>query len=245
MSAELVNPDNGPVVPNQSKYNDPLMMALAKSALGMTETEVYIAEGGVPEELLTARSLDPERPETERSVPPETSQKGPRSSETTTPFPQEGGEVPTSQLIPDVANKTFLEIDVLINELEQIKTQASDKEKIRWDAWQLKIQGYSIDLIAQQLGKSTQTIYLYFEWCMRQLPHVKEQLEEFTRVTVLRLEAQYRQLAIARFKGDIMAHKVSLDILDQQGKLLGVHKMSVEIDNRVTYELVGVDMDKL
>lgn len=253
MSAEL----DGPVVPvGQSKYNDPLLMALAKSALDMTETEIYIAEGGIPEELLTARKLEGQGSGDRASVPSDTASEGPRKLEQGRQAPGEGAGLETSPIKEeevhnimssptDMAGKSLLEVETIIEAIERTKANAKENEKIRWDCWALKIQGYTVDAVARQYDVSTQLIYMYWAWCAKQLPELQQQMEEFTRVTVLRLETQYRQLAIARYKGDLMAHKVSLDLLDQQGKLLGVHKMQVQVDNRVTYVLEGVDMDAL
>ena len=190
---------------------DPQRMRTLKKVLNKTETELYVLEGDVPEDLKKAYEADQEIVE---------------------------GRV----LDPD---QPVLDLEKMINELEEAKQNYPPEERQRWDAFAMRLQGFSVQDIAMQYDKSVPLIYLYLDWCAKQLPKLKDYIQEFTVVSMQRLEVQYRQLGIARAKGDLLAHKVSLDIIDQQAKLAGAHKVSIEVDNRVTYVLEGVDMDKL
>lgn len=224
---------------------DPVRMQLMKNLLGKTETEIYLMEGGVSEALVQAHEEEVATITAERSVPSDQPRIGSVVDQEGREVPQEAQNLSGSQIKTTLAQKTLVEVEDLIAKLEKIKQRASADDKKRWEAYSLRIQGFSVNQIAQQYGVSTQLVYAYWDWCSRQLPEVKEYLDDFVNISVQRLEAQYRQLAIARAKGDIIAHKVSADLIDQQGKLLGAHKMHIDVDTKVTYKLEGVNMDEL
>lgn len=205
---------------------DPARMHTLKKVLGKTETELYLLEGDVSSELVKAFESD---------------QAVVRGQVVT----ESGEEVLTTQIKDMDTDETLLDLEKLIRQLEKVKKQYSHDEKQRWDMFAMRLQGFSVQDIAIEYERSVALIYAYLEWCTKQLPKLKDYMQEFTTISMQRLEAQYRQLAIARAKGDILAHKVSLDIIDQQAKLAGAHKVSIEVDNRVTYVLEGVDMEGL
>ena len=186
---------------------DPAYMRKLKGLLGKTETEIYLLDGGVSEELVQAYEKD--------------------------------NNIVQCEIVEDTS------LEKAIQELEKVKDASKGMEKIRWDVYSKRIQGWSVADLAVDYACSPQLIYAYLDWCHEQLPSLKDYLKEFTTLSLQRLDMQYRQLAIARAKGDLLAHKVSLDIVDQQAKLVGAHKISVQVDNRVTYVLEGVDMDEL
>jgi len=186
---------------------DPAHMRKLKNLLGKTETEIYLIDGDVSEDLVQA-------------------------------YERDNNTVQGQVVVPD-------NLDKAIAELEKVKNESKGMEKIRWDCYSKRIQGWSVADLAEEYACSAQLIYLYLEWCQEQLPSLKDYLKEFTTLSLQRLDMQYRQLAIARAKGDIIAHKVSMDLIELQSKLTGTHKISVEVDNRVTYVLEGVDMEQL
>ncbi len=224
---------------------DPVRMQQLKDLLGKTETELYLMEGGIDPELVKAREAELGTITGEVLSTSDEPRTGPSSEVETRDGSQSISNLTGSQIKTTIASKSLVELEDLIGRLEKIREKASEDYKKRWEAYSLRVQGFSVNQIAQQFGVSTQLIYVYWDWCSKQLPEVKEYLDDFVNISVQRLEAQYRQLAIARAKGDIIAHKVSADLIDQQGKLLGAHKMHVEVDTRVTYRLEGVNMDEL
>jgi hypothetical protein len=194
-------------MPDEQEPRDRAHMKKLKELLGKTETEIYLMEGGVPDDLKQAYEKD-------NNI-------------------IEGKVVEATKL------------DDAIKKLEDVRKAADPEYKARWECYSKRLQGWSVAQLAEEQYCSPQLIYLYLQWCMEQLPALKDFMEEFTTLSLSRLDMQYRQLAIARAKGDVIAHKVSLDIIDQQAKLVGAHKMSVQVDNRVTYVLEGVDMEDL
>lgn len=228
-----------------SLAENPAEMQVLKDLLGKTETELYIMEGGVPQELIDAREAELRSISGEVTTPTDQPRTGPSTEVELLDVSQSSQNLTGSQIKTSMAAKSVLEIEDVIGKLEAIKQKASNDHKKRWEAYSLRVQGFSVSQIAEQFGVSTQLVYAYWDWCSKQQPDVKQYLDDFVNISVVRLEAQYRQLAIARAKGDIIAHKVSADLIDQQGKLLGAHKMHVDIDTKVTYKLEGVDMDQL
>jgi len=230
VKGEVINStDSAPVgKPVRSKKQ---MQQLMK-VLNLTETEIYQLDDGVPLEVIRAgqKEVEPESVGSVEIAPPAS-------------IPEDSEPVTTSQI--EIATESTLKLEKIIRELEAVKDKSPDSEKIRWEAWSLKVQGYSADAIAEKFGRSRQLIYSYWEWCKKQLPYVKDQMEEFQQVGIARLEAQYRQLAIARARGDLFAHKVSLEIIEQQAKVLGVDKMNETPETRVTYIFPGLNMDDL
>lgn len=227
---------------------DPVRMRMLKEVLDKTETELYVIEGNVDPTLVKAHEdeLAALRAQRDGTVSvPDQPRTGPRSSEVVIHDPGEGPNLNGSEIKNTMATKELVEVEDLIQRLEAIKQKAAPDHKKRWEAYSLKIQGFTAPQIAEQFGLSLPLIYQYWNWCDMQLPEVKEMLEDFIKTSVQRLEAQYRQLAIARAKGDLFAHKVSLDIIAQQSKMLGADKLHVDVDTTVTYKLVGVDLDEL
>jgi len=233
VKGEVINSTDSAPVGNGTKGRErtPAEMKQLMKLLDLTETEVLIMAGEAPSELIEAHEKDVERVTDSGNIEPEHVQETPSDSEA------------ASQM--SLAKKSSLELEKLIGELETIKNQALPNEKIRWEAWSLRIQGWSADMIAEKFGRSRQLIYSYWDWCKSQLPYVKDQMEEFQQVSLARLEAQYRQLAILRARGDLLAQKVSMDIIAQQAKILGVDKMNETPETRVTYIFPGLNMDDL
>lgn len=235
----VVNEKGEPVVTESELAKDPARMQLYKRLLDKTETELYIMEGGVDPQLVEVHQRE------QAYIASDASQETPRSDEEHQEAPEVMSDSSELQIKDPSSHKTYVELEQIIAQLEKVKEDARPDHKKRWEAWSLKIQGFSAQEIAARMEVSWQLIYTYWDWCGRQVPELKQIMQEFSELTISRLEAQYRQLAIARSRGDILAHKVSLDILDQEAKILGVHKVNVQVDSKVTYVLEGVDMDKL
>jgi len=237
VKGEVINSTDSAPVGNGTKGRErtPAEMKQLMKVLHLTETEIYQLDDGVPLEVIRAgqKEVEPVSVESAGAVDIAPSVSPEEDSESVT----------TSQM--ELATESTLKLEKIIRELEAVKDKSPDSEKIRWEAWSLKVQGYSADAIAEKFGRSRQLIYSYWEWCKKQLPYVKDQMEEFQQVGIARLEAQYRQLAIARARGDLFAHKVSLEIIEQQAKVLGVDKMNETPETRVTYIFPGLNMDDL
>lgn len=224
---------------------NPDHMRMLKELLDKTETELYILDGGVDPALVQAHEEELARLTGGAGTLPEQPRTGPTIDQDGREVPQVTSGSPGSQIKTTMVAKELVEVEDLIQKLEKIKQKAEPDHKKRWEAYSLKIQGFTAPQIAESFGLSLPLIYQYWQWCDLQLPEVKELLEDFIKTSVQRLEAQYRQLAIARAKGDLFAHKVSLEIISQQSKMLGADKLHVDVDTTVTYKLVGVDLNEL
>jgi hypothetical protein len=115
----------------------------------------------------------------------------------------------------------------------------------RVDAWKLRIQGYRPPDVAAAMGVSEVTVHAWFNWMRENYPLPIASLEDFMRLSISRLEEQYKQLEQGRKNQDPQAQRVSLAIIDQEAKLLGAHTTNVNVEGRVTYQIEGIDMDQL
>lgn len=124
---------------------------------------------------------------------------------------------------------------------------ANRPERVRKciEAYKKRLQGYSLWDIAEGMSLSMSTVSRYLEWANENLPVAYCNIDEFIRTSVERLEIQYSQLNKDRMLGDLVAHRVSAAILDQQAKLLGAYTVKIEHSGQVEYVIEGVDMDKL
>lgn len=120
--------------------------------------------------------------------------------------------------------------------------------KRRARVFKLRVQGYTLmqitELLSKKYGVSQLTIQRDLEWARANFQVAQESADQIRVMSVMQLQYQYGQLAPHRAAGDIAAHKVSLDILQAIAKLMGLDKMTVEVQ-QVLYDIVGVDMDQL
>lgn len=136
-------------------------------------------------------------------------------------------------------------------------TQLDDEKMLeRTKAWKLRVTGYNIQDIAEELGISVGTAHADVRWCLDNLPAAYESAEDFRRVALPRLDEQYRRLTAGRtitIEGEPVyepptetAMRVAQSALDLQAKLLGAYAPS-RIDGSVTVKtvLAGVDVDEL
>jgi hypothetical protein len=111
-------------------------------------------------------------------------------------------------------------------------------ERRRLTIWKLRIQGYTLVNIAEQLGISYGTAHADMQWCYKNAPMAYESAEEFRHIGIAQLEQQYQMLVTPRVildtteTGDIverveapslMALKVAQSAKDMQAKLLGAY----------------------
>lgn len=137
------------------------------------------------------------------------------------------------------------DLEKLLSEVEREELEAPERLKARIHAWALRLQGYSVADIAEDLGVTNQTAYNHLEWAQKNLPSAHRSAEDFIRTSIDRLEVQYRQLSIGRELGSEMAHRVSAALVDQQAKMLGVYTMKLDVKAEVKYVIDGVDMDQV
>jgi Putative ATPase subunit of terminase (gpP-like). len=117
--------------------------------------------------------------------------------------------------------------------------------KTRVKAWMLRLQGYQPAEIATACRIELPTVYKYLRWARDNLPSAIDGAEDFIRVSYDRLEIQYRQLERGRAEGNELAHRVSVSIIDQQAKLLGIYTMKLDLTAKVNYAIEGVDMGQV
>lgn len=72
----------------------------------------------------------------------------------------------------------------------------------RAKAWKLRILGYSIHDIAEELNVAVSTAHADVRWCLDNYPPAYETAEDFRRVSLLQLDRQYRMLMDGRLKYD-------------------------------------------
>lgn len=116
--------------------------------------------------------------------------------------------------------------------------------KRRLTCWKLRVQGYTPLEIADLIGVHFTTVYNDIKWCQENVPSAIEGGKELLRVSLERLEVQYRQLAQMRENGDTDAQRLSISIIEAQSKLMGLYTARLEL-RQVNYTIEGVDMGNL
>jgi hypothetical protein len=129
----------------------------------------------------------------------------------------------------------------LVSKAQEVDTNAAHHP--RYEAWRMRVQGYSAPAIAAQLGVSVVMAYKYLEWVKTEHPEIV--VQDFLQITLERIETQYLQLEPARLRNDVMAHRVSKELMDMEAKLLGMYTVKVEHSQKITFSVDGVDMDKV
>lgn len=130
--------------------------------------------------------------------------------------------------------------------VENAKARApSEREQRKYDAYILRIRGYPVELIAEQMGVTRAMAYRYLEQVRRERPELQQVMSEFLLVSLDQLEYQYMQLDPGRSRGDVMAHKVSKELIELRAKLLGAFNVNLNVSTAapVMYQIVGVEDD--
>lgn len=122
------------------------------------------------------------------------------------------------------------------------RARAEEFAKKSAHAWSLRLKGYNLTHIGEEMGVSFPTAQKYVEWAMENIPSVIESAEDFKRVALDRIEAWVAALEPQRAEGDVMAYRVSQSLLDQQAKILGVYTQRLDVSAHLTYSVEGVDM---
>lgn len=127
-------------------------------------------------------------------------------------------------------------------EAELIAAHASDDVRYarRIGVWHLRLQGFVIFEIAKQLGLSTSVVHDDLNWCRQNLAVARDGIEELADLSLERLEMQYRQLAPLREMRNEAGHRLSLNIIDLQAKLMGLYKTRIEV-SIPNFTVNGVD----
>lgn len=139
----------------------------------------------------------------------------------------------------------MIKLEELLERLEAEKAEAPDRLARRIEAYRLKVQGYSYQDIADKIDVSYPTAVSDVQWAIRNLPTAIETTEDFTKVTIDRIEQQLAQLSGSRAAAEDAAHRTSATLMDLQARLLGVMTSKTEVSAHVNYVVEGVDMDKL
>ena len=119
----------------------------------------------------------------------------------------------------------------------------------RAKAWKLRVDGYSVQDIAAELGISVGTAHADVQWCIKNLPAAYESAVDFRHVALPRLDEMYRRLTTGRtvVVDDVVVHesptetamRVALSALDLQAKLLGAHAATkVDIESKTVHYVV-------
>lgn len=128
-------------------------------------------------------------------------------------------------------------------ELQCAEDEGSDLEVRRVRAWRLRLSGYSIQDIADEMNCSVSTAHGYIKWAMENLPSAYTTAEEFRHVSLSQLEQQYKRLVEMDTEGSV---RVALQVKDMQAKLLGAYAPTkVDATVKTQYQIVGVDTEQL
>lgn len=115
--------------------------------------------------------------------------------------------------------------------------------------YRLRVMGYTLETIAEELNMSYGTAHGDLEWCFANLPPVFANAEDFRRVSVPQLEGMFEQLVtpqvvleqtdtgetIQRLQmPSVQALRTAKEIKDTQAKLLGAYKPVVVDDGAET-----------
>lgn len=135
-------------------------------------------------------------------------------------------------------------LDLIDTELERVEREGNYKLIERVKAWQLRIKGYSIIDIADELGISVGTAHADVRWCIDHLPPAFETTEDFRRISLQQLEKQYERVTAGR-NGEPpteIAERVGIAIKDLQAKILGaLAPTRIDSSIKLEYNITGVD----
>lgn len=127
--------------------------------------------------------------------------------------------------------------------VDQELEQARGLNARRVRAWRLRLAGYSILDIAEELGVSVGTAHADLKWAMANLTSAYESAEAFRHLSIPQLEEQYRRLLEM---GTESSHRVALAVKDMQAKLLGAYAPTkVDATVKTQYQIVGVDTEQI
>lgn len=144
--------------------------------------------------------------------------------------------------------------------LDKVEIEILDAEDMitlrRCRAWKLRLMGYGIEHIAEELRVSHGTAQADVRWALDHLPSAYESAEDFRRITLKQLDDQFRRLTqereiidnetgrVIKLPPTETAERVALANKDLQAKLLGAYAPS-KVDGSVVvkYSLAGVDVD--
>ena len=140
-------------------------------------------------------------------------------------------------------------VDAVERADEAILAAESALELRRAKAWKLRVDGYSVQDIAAELGISHGTAHADVQWCIKNLPAAYESAVDFRHVALPRLDEMYRRLTTGRtvVVDDVVVHesptetamRVALSALDLQAKLLGAHAATkVDIESKTVHYVV-------
>lgn len=119
----------------------------------------------------------------------------------------------------------------------------------RMIVYRLRVKGYTLETIAEEMNISVGTAYADLEWCFANLPPVFANAEDFRRVSVPQLEGMFEQLVtpqvvleqtetgetVQRLQmPSVQALRTAKEIKDTQAKLLGAYKPVVVDDGAET-----------
>ncbi len=134
-------------------------------------------------------------------------------------------------------------MDLVAQELERAELEGGDKFKERVNAWRLRLVGYSMIDIAEELGISVGTAHADVHWAQEHLASAYESAEAFRRVSLPQLDQQYRELLAMRTE---TAHRVAMGVKDLQAKLLGAYAPTrIDANIKTQYEIVDVNTKEL
>ena len=130
-------------------------------------------------------------------------------------------------------------------ELKRVEEEGVDPLLVRRvRAWNLRLRGYSIQEIGEELRISIGSAHSDLKWCHENLPPAYETAEDFKRISLQQLDAQYRRVTSGR-NGEPptdIAERVAIAIKDAQAKLLGAYAPTrVDATVQTQYEIVGVE----
>jgi predicted transcriptional regulator len=129
----------------------------------------------------------------------------------------------------------------LVESAKEAETNADYRQ--RYDAWRMRIEGYPVTAIAQELGVSYVMVYSYLKWIRQEHPEIV--LDEFIDLSLERLDILLLRLAPGVKRGEVMAIRVSKEIIEAQMKLKGAYNVNHNVTAQVSFSVEGVDMGKV
>jgi DNA-directed RNA polymerase specialized sigma24 family protein len=133
-------------------------------------------------------------------------------------------------------------------ELEKAEREGGYKLIERISAWKLRIQGYSIVDIAEELDIGIGTAHKDVKWCIANLPAAYETAEDFKHVSLEQLEKQYKRVMAGR-DGEPpteIAERVGVAIKELQARLLGaLSPTRVDSSMKLEYNITGVKTEEI
>lgn len=86
--------------------------------------------------------------------------------------------------------------------------------------WKMRIMGYSVAEIAEELKCAFGTAHGDIKWCLKNYPPAYESADELRHVSLERLDAQYRRVLSPRPRYDEQANVVGYDPPMERGELI-------------------------